>query len=328
MSASETSPSDASAVGPSKLRGRLMWALKVVGTIAGFAYVASRVSPAEVGAAIGRVSPWAFLGACALTAVNLGVGAARWRILLKAYGAPHPPSLAHLARAYLVGFFYNNYLPGGLGGDLVRGVLTRAAFGERGTTASMTVVLVERVLGLSGLLLVVSTATLIRPLRGTESVLPFSGLLLLAAASAVVAIAAGRRFAPHLPGRLGQMAASLPAIEHPAPFVGALLMSLITQALVAMTGWVLMASLTGGRVGPGDALVLVPLAMATAYFPLSVGGAGAREAAFVALGVSALGMSEADALASSLLLWFSQLAMAALGGVVQLLMPIGAGEEA
>jgi uncharacterized membrane protein YbhN (UPF0104 family) len=319
-------PDTAKPAAPSALKRRILWALRIGGTIAGFAYVASIVSPGEVGAAIARVSPWAFLGACAVTCVNLGVGALRWRILLAAYGAPHAPPMGQLARAYFIGFFYNNYLPGGLGGDLVRGVVTRAAFGERGTTASMTVVLVERVLGLSGLLLLVSTTTLVRPLPGTENVLPFSGLLLLAAGGAVIGIAAGRRLAPHLPGRLGQTAAALPGIERFAPFVTALLMSLVTQALVAMTGWVLMASITAGQVGLDDALVVVPLAMATAYFPLSVGGAGAREAAYVALGVSALGMSEADALASSLLLWISQLAVGALGGVVQLVAPVGKRE--
>lgn len=323
MTAAEESEASAPPKKAPPWRRRLMWALKIGGTVAGFAYVASIVDPAEVGAAVARLSPWAFLGACAVTLVNLGVGAARWRILLAAYGAPRLPSFPRLFRVYLVGFFYNNYLPGGLGGDVVRGVVTRASFGARGTTASMTVVLVERVLGLSGLLLIVSTTSLLRPLPGTEDVLPLSALFLVAAAASVLAIAAGRRLAPRLPGRLGETAAALPEIVRGGPFVTALALSLVTQALVAMTGWVLIASITGGRVSATDALVLVPLAMAATYFPLSVGGAGAREAAFVALGTSALGMSEADALASSLLLWISQLAVAAIGGLVQLVAPVG-----
>lgn len=319
-------PDDAAPAPPSRLRRRLLWALKVGGTLAGFAYVATLVEPAELAHAVANVSPYALLAACAITCVNLAVGAGRWRILLAAYGALRPPSVSRLMRAYFIGFFYNNYLPGGLGGDVVRGVLTRASFGERGTTASMTVVLVERVLGLSGLLVIVSATSLVRPLPGTERVLPVSGLLLAAAVAAVVGIAAGRRIAPHLPGPIGRTAASLPAIERFGAFFSALLVSFVTQALVALTGWVLMASVTGGAVGVGDALVLVPLAMATAYFPLSVGGAGAREAAFVALGVSTLGMSQADALASSLLLWSTQLAVAALGGLIQLVAPVEAEE--
>lgn len=303
-----------------------LWALKIAGTIAGFAYVAWMVDPREVSGAILRISGLAFAAACAISMVNLVVGAMRWRILLAAYGAPRRPSLAHLVRVYYVGFFYNNYLPGGLGGDIVRGVVTRESFGERGAAASMTVVLVERVLGLSGLLLIVSGTQLVRPLPGTEDVLPLSLLLLGAAIAAVGAVAAGRRLAPSLPGKLGEVAASLPSIERPVPFVGALLVSLVTQAAVALTGFVIMASITGGRVTLPDAMVVVPLAMAAAYFPFSVGGAGVREGAFVVLCTTALSMSRADALASSLLLWMSQLAVAGLGGIAQLVWPLEAKE--
>src|SRR5690606_34399647 len=143
-----------------------------------------------------------FAGASALTGANLFVGALRWRVLLAAYGAPRRPSVLRLAHVYWVGFFYNNYLPGGLGGDVVRGIVTRQSFGERGTAASLTVVVVERALGLSGLLLLVSATYLARPLPGTEGVLPYSALGLVLAAAGVGAVALGRRLAPRLPGRL------------------------------------------------------------------------------------------------------------------------------
>lgn len=307
-------------------RRAALWALKIAGTALGFAYVAWIVDLREVSDAILRISGWAFAAACAISAASLLVGAARWRILLAAYGAPHRPSFLRLSHVYLVGFFYNNYLPGGLGGDVVRGVVTRASFGERGATASMTVVLVERVLGLSGLMLVVSGTYLARPLPGTEGVLPLSLLLLGGALAAVLAVAAGRRLAPSLPGKLGEIAAALPSIERGLPFASALLVSLVTQMLVALTGWVILSSITGGLVTLPDALVIVPLAMAAAYFPFSVGGAGVREGAFVVLCTTALSMSRADALASSLLLWMSQLAVAGAGGVAQLLWPLEAPE--
>lgn len=308
-------------------RRAIVWALRILGTTAGFAYVIAIVDPQDVSDAVSRVSAVAFVAASLTTGVNLLVGAARWRMLLAAYGAPARPSILRLARVYLVGFFYNLCLPGGVGGDVVRGVVTRDSFGARGATASMTVVLVERVLGLSGLLLLVSGTYLVRPLPGTERVLPISALFLAGAALGVLALAAGRRAARFLPGKLAAIASSLPTIERPLPFVGALLVSLVTQTLVAVGGWFLMASITGGRVTLADALVVVPLAMAAVFFPFSVGGAGAREAAFVALGTSALGMSRADALASSLLLWVSQLAVASVGGVAQLVAPLGKERE-
>lgn len=305
---------------------RWLWALKIGGTLIALGYVAWKVDFGEVGLAFTRIDPLAFIAACAVTFANLGVGATRWRILLSAYGAPRRPPFGQLARIYLVGFFYNTYLPGGVGGDVVRGLVTRSAFGtEASPTASMTVVLVERILGLAGLLLLVSVSSIVRPLPGTEEVLPLSALVLVLAVAFIALLALGRR--ARLPGRLGRIAASLPPIVRALPFGTALSLSLVTQALVAMTGWFLMASITDGRVSVGDALVLVPLAMAAAYFPLSVGGSGVREAAFIALGTNALGMSEADALVSSLALFSTQLAVAGFGGVLQLVSPLDAGAD-
>ena len=300
----------------------LIWTLRIAGTTAGVAYIASIVDPEELWGAARAMSPWAFAAACGLSCLNLVVGAVRWRVLLAAYGAPRRPSILRLTQVYWVGFFYNNFLPGGLGGDLVRGIVTRQSFGSRGAAASMTVVLVERALGLTGLLLVVSATYLWRPLAGTEHVLPYSAAGLAMAAAGIGAVAAGRRIAPRLPGRLGELAASLPEIERGIPFVGALALSLVTQTVVALTGWAILSDVTGGAVTLGDALVLVPLAMASVYFPLSVGGAGVRELAFVALGTTALGLAEEPMVAASLLLWATQLAVAALGGVIQLVAPL------
>ena len=332
---SATSPSSTGTPAPpsgdprpgGQLKKWLWRGLRFGGTAAAFAYILSIVDPDELGGAFARVSGWAFLAACATTFANLWVGAIRWRMLLAAYGSPRRPSLARLTHVYWVGFFYNNYVPGGVGGDVVRGVVTRQSFGERGTTASMTVVLVERALGLSGLLLLVSGANLLRPLPGTEDVLFLSALGLMAAAAGIGFVALSRRIAPRLPGKLGALAASIPVIERPLPFAGALGVSLGTQGLVALTGWFLLASVTGGAVTLGDAFVVVPLAMAATYIPFSIGGAGFREGAFVYFCATYLGVAEADAVAASLLIWGTQLAVSGLGGLSQLVVPLSPEEE-
>jgi hypothetical protein len=65
-------------------------------------------------------------------------------------------------------------------------------------------------------------------------------------------------------------------------------------------------------------LLVVPLAAATAFLPITVGGAGAREAVYVALGGALFGMPESDALAASLGLWLAHLIVGAAGAVAQL----------
>jgi uncharacterized membrane protein YbhN (UPF0104 family) len=272
-----------------------------------------------------RVSPVAFIMAIAMMAGNLLMGCFRWRSLLVAYGAPHKPPLSRLCFLYLVGFFYNNFLPGAVGGDVVRGVVTKEAFGDRGMTSALTVVFVERVLGLAGLLCLSATALAFYPLNNIPDLTPWAALGLCGAAAAVGFVAAGRRFASHLPGRIGELAAQLPRIERRAPFLWALALSVAIHAVVALVGYIFLHAQSPG-VRVEDALVIVPVAAATAFLPFTVGGAGAREAAFVLLCGAALHMDAPSAIAASLLLWASQLVLGAVGGVAQLIYPISPRE--
>jgi uncharacterized membrane protein YbhN (UPF0104 family) len=299
-------------------RRRIMLGLRIGTTLAAVAYVALRVDLRAVGGALLRVSPLAFLIACASTAMNLVVGSLRWRILLRAYGAPHVPSLATLVRLNYIGFFYNTCLPGGLGGDVVRGYASRAAFGDAGVTGAGAVVLVDRVLGLVGLLLVVAfTATFFPlPVADANHVTAISLVGIGMSTSAVVAIALGRSIAPRLPGSLRRYAEQLPAIVHYPPFGLAIVLSLVTQSVVAWTGHVIVGSLAPS-VSLTDSLVVVPLAMATAFLPFLVGGTGAREEVFARL-YGPLGVAASDAVAASLLVWLTQIVVSLVGGVLPL----------
>ena len=72
------------------------------------------------------------------------------------------------------------------------------------------------------------------------------------------------------------------------------------------------------EVGLGASLLIVPLAAATTFLPITVGGAGAREAVYIALGASLFHMPETDAVAASLALWLAHLVTGACGGLAQL----------
>src|SRR5207247_747715 len=74
-----------------------------------------------------------------------------------------------------------------------------------------------------------------------------------------------------------------------------------------------------------DTMPLVPLGLAAAYFPFTVGGAGTREGAFVAL-LAAVGVAHADAMATSLLSFGASAIVAALGGVLQVVAPLSLAE--
>jgi hypothetical protein len=297
---------------------RLALALRLAGTGAGVAWIATHVDLASASDAIGRISIAALAGAVALVAANVVVGALRWGVLLHAYGAARVPALPRLVRLYFVAFFYNNYLPGAVTGDVARAVVTRDAFADAGATGSLAVVLVERALGLFGLfaLLAVGLGVAADGLQGAGSLWWWTAIGVAGSFAIVIAIPLARRIAPVLPRRLGELAGKLPQLHDARAFAVAVLLSIATQALVALAGWLLLAALA--PIGVGDSLLVVPLAAATAFLPITVGGAGAREAVYVELCGRLFGMPDGDALAASLTLWFAHLAVGAIGGAIQL----------
>jgi uncharacterized membrane protein YbhN (UPF0104 family) len=299
------------------VKQRLGLILRVLGTLGALAWIATRVDLGAARAAVARIALPAFALAVALVAGNVVAGALRWRVLLRAYGATRIARLATLVRLYFIAFFYNNYLPGAVAGDVGRGVVTRDAFDGEGATGALAVVLVERALGLFGLF-----ALLAGGLIATRGAIDSTALwwwTVLGSAGSLALVAAiplARTLGPHLPGRLAQIAGKLPALRDGRAFAIAIGLSVATQALVAAAGWVLLAQLA--PIGPAASLLVVPLAAATTFLPITVGGAGAREAVYVALCGRLFGMAEADALAASLGLWLAHLIVGAAGGVAQL----------
>lgn len=290
---------------------------RVLGTAAAFAWIATRVDLASVRDAIARIPPAAIALATALVAANVVAGAVRWRVLQRAYGATQIAPLRVLVRLYFVAFFYNTYLPGAVAGDVGRGVVSRAAFPDEGATGALAVVLVERALGLLGLFVLLA-AGLIATRDAIDPGALWWWTVLGSAGSAalVAAIPLARTLAPHLPARLARIAGKLPALRDRAAFAAAIALSLATQAFVAAAGWVILDALA--PIGLAGSLLVVPLAAATAFLPITVGGAGAREAVYVTLCGTLFGMSEADALAASLGLWLAHLIVGAAGAVLQL----------
>ena len=88
------------------------------------------------------------LVAFSLNALGYLISAFRWQILLAAQDIHL--SLWGLTRSYLVGSFFNNFLPSTVGGDMVRAMDTSQA--SRSLTKSLAIILVERFTGVLALL--------------------------------------------------------------------------------------------------------------------------------------------------------------------------------
>ena len=297
-------------------------------TVAAVAYLASRVEPRDVLDALGRLSLSAALIAIGVVFFGLFLGMVRWRLLLRAYGAIDLPSWPRIAHLYLVGHFYNTYAPGGVGGDVIRGVAGRKAFGEldlASATSGVAVVFIERVIGVSGLLILATGAYLIKPIPAIDNLGAWAGLGLTAAACALIGIAVAPKLAPFLPEKLGKPLRALPRLYSIPPFLVAVALSVLIHSVNIVAGHAIMHSLDPS-VTFAQSAVVMPLIGASAFFPFTVGGAGVREAAFAAL-YGTVGVPEATAYAGSLCFWGTQLITAAVGGVINLMIPLSGHER-
>jgi uncharacterized protein (TIRG00374 family) len=91
-----------------------------------------------------------FLLAAAILITATAIQYVRWYLLVRAVGLPF--TLWNAVRLGLVGTFYNTFLPGSVGGDLVKAYFIAQGHPERKAVAVATVV-ADRLVGLFGLLL-------------------------------------------------------------------------------------------------------------------------------------------------------------------------------
>lgn len=92
-------------------------------------------------------------GAALLMTVAAGLQIYRWFLLVRALDLPFAVRNAY--RLSLVGIFYNTFIPGSVGGDLVKAYFIAHAHPERKTRAVASVI-ADRAMGLFGLILFVA----------------------------------------------------------------------------------------------------------------------------------------------------------------------------
>jgi glycosyltransferase 2 family protein len=232
----------------------------------------------------------------------------RWRVLLQAQGYEAP--LRHLSASYLVANFFNNFLPGNIGGDLVRVRDSSRLTGS--TTASVAVVAIDRILGFSALYLLAVIAYVTGPerLRRMSGVVP--ALLLL---TVIFSLLAYIYFRPGTARKI--MAATglnrVHWLQEPFDVVqaavdvyraqlGAISLAFTTsvalQALVVCYFWAAAHALRI-PLTIASCFLVVPLCILAQALPISFNGWGIRESVFV-LYFGQLGVPRDSTLAFSL----------------------------
>jgi glycosyltransferase 2 family protein len=305
----------------SSRRSRLLWTLaRVVFTAAAFG-VLFLITDMKIVMATLRTFPFsAALVTIALAYAALGIGAVRWMVLMRTCGATHTPPLTRLYRLSLVGFFYSTVLPGAVSGDVVRGLATAESFEGRGATSSLAVALLERLSGLTGLLLLGSCAFLMNPLEGIEQFRLGGAVVFIVALAGITGVAFGSKLAPLLPGRLATLAAKLPEVKHPSGFALALVLSLGTQLAMTLAVHALVAAVHPA-VTVLESAVVMPAVTIASYFPFTPAGAGARDLALVAV-YRLVDVPAEQSAAAGIAYLGCTVVVAASGGIVSMIKPL------
>jgi uncharacterized protein (TIRG00374 family) len=150
MKSSFQASSESQDAAPRPRRRRWLGILQIIVSIAILAWLVSKAGLGDIVAALSSLNPWFYALAGLVFLISIGVRAVRWYVLLAPLGVQ--VSILDLFWLYLIGFFWNSFLPSGFGGDVVKAIALRNATGRGG--ASVTSVLAERIVGLLATLLI------------------------------------------------------------------------------------------------------------------------------------------------------------------------------
>jgi len=272
--------------------------------------------------ALRRADPaWVSLAASAIL-VGVATSAARWSAYLDALEIPMP--FATTLRLYFVGTFFNAFLPSGMGGDAYKALRIGKAHGAY--TPGLASVFLDRFAGFVALAGIGLIGALVELIAGEQlNVARVSAVLslgMIGAASLVLfagerLLGGGRLVKMH--GIGGKLRAAVRAIQAAARHREAAgrgyLFGLLFQVLVLAYHLALGRALGLGAISIAGMTGIVVVASLAALVPLSPGGLGFREAAYV-WAFGAFGVDHATALAFALLVLAILLTSSAVGGVI------------
>jgi uncharacterized protein (TIRG00374 family) len=226
--------------------------------------------------------------------VTICVMAWRWNLLLGTQN--FSLSFQEAFSLTMIGSLFNVVIPGAVGGDIVKGYyVSRRAVAR--TPEALTTILIDRVVGLLGLLLLAAIAALwnFRVASGNPAL---EGLCLFAIVSTLagglalaLAVAMGGRFTGVERWRRNRWVASVwrgmnslaRYKRHPGFLVSAMAASVFSQLLFCVAFHLAVQTLEGPSIPWRYYFLVVPVGLLTTALPISPAGLGVGQAAFFSL---------------------------------------------
>ncbi|MFQ5353571.1 MAG: lysylphosphatidylglycerol synthase transmembrane domain-containing protein [Thermodesulfobacteriota bacterium] len=267
-----------------------------------------------------NVSPYAILFVAVFFVCLQAVSAFRWSIILKKdVDVPYRKLLA----IYFIGMFFNNFLPTMVGGDIIKGLYLYRESGKGGV--SVASIFMDRYSGFSALIIITTVALITGYALIKDTALPGFFFLLVGgytAASLVIWVGPLHSWAMKIFARIhfyginhkiDALYKTLMGYKgHKDILVKILLISFVVQAGV-IVGYYILARSLGIEVRLAYFFFFIPLATAITMVPITVGGLGIREGAFVYL-FTMVGATKAQAISLSLIWYAVMVAVSMIGG--------------
>lgn len=279
----------------SRRRRLLLLAAKVAvaALLIGWLLRAGTLDVAALGLLVER--PELLAGCLGVFALAVVIGGLRWRLLLRLAGVRVAAGRA--IQLHMTALFFNAVIPGNIGGDIVKSVYVARELAPAQRPAVFVIALVDRLLGIAGLVAVAFAATLLRGRVVWEA--PrlrelTTAVVVLAAATfggSIVLLALVRRSDERVArwtggaSRLGRLAGQLVAAARlvsagPRVLAAALGLAIAVHVAAMALFAALSTAITGLDVSPWTLASVFPLGMLTVILPISLAGIGVGHVAF------------------------------------------------
>jgi uncharacterized protein (TIRG00374 family) len=308
-----------------KRKGLLSIALKLVFSFSIIIYLLLKVVPIqEVLGALKDIHLFWLALSFSLHALGLIISAYRWQILIRAQGDDVP--LGFLAKSYLVGNFFNLFLPTRFGGDVVR--IWDGSRYSRSLLKSSAIVLVERFTGIIILLIFAFMASLFRldmarrlPIIWISLLVGFLGLF-----TAFLFLTPLVRFLLlKIPEKGILLKIKAKALEFHkivlvyrekrTPFMRALFWAFLLQVNVILHYW-LAGKAFSLDIRIVDYFIFIPIILLILTIPVTISGLGLREVIFIEI-FKSYGIASQIAFSFSLIVDFVfTLIIGVVGGII------------
>ena len=304
----------------SMLKRLLPWVVKGGVSFGLIAWVLSKVDLAQAWDQAKGIDGGMAALAVLLMMVQIGLGAVRWGLVLRALSAAFP--WLQTMSVYYIGVFFSIVLPGAVGGDAVRMWFARRNGLELSTAVNS--VALERAVTVFALVLLVCLTQPILMLRvpTLPGVWIFPALLAICVLGILALAALDRLPSRFYRGRALRGLAVLAAdtrklFFHPGFSLGTIVVALVGHVNLSLVVYMLAVGLQLD-VHVLDCLVLVPPVILIMTLPISINGWGVRETAMVTA-FSFIGLADSSTLVLSILFGIVTTITALPGGLVFLL---------